>query len=242
MKAATLTAAEKVRALGESPLFSGLCEEDRKAVALAATARTYGPGEVLFLAGQEAEGFLLLLEGQVKLSRFGADGREQVLHLLGSGQPCGEVPVFEGGTFPATCTAMTQVRALFLSRKAFLDLGERRPQVLLGMLAILSRRLRVLVDLVDDLALKEVAPRLARHLLDEAGKGGTVRLGVSKATLAARLGTIPETLSRTFARLQRDGLLKVEGRTVSLLDAEGLRRLSEGTPRERMEEGKRRSD
>lgn len=226
MKSEALTAGEKVGALAGSPLFEGLEPEDLKAVALSTAGRSYRSGEMLFLAGQEAQGFFLLLEGQVKLSRFGADGREQVLHILGPGQPCGEVPVFEGGAYPATCTALGPVRALYLPRAAFLDLAQRRPQILLGMLAILSRRLRALVELVDDLALKEVAPRLARQLLAEAGGGDTLRLAVSKATLAARLGTIPETLSRVFARLQRDGLVRVEGRTVRILDPTGLRRLS----------------
>jgi len=223
-----LATADKVRALAGSPLFHGLGPEDLQAVALPAAGRSFRAGEMLFLAGQEARGFFLILEGQVKLSRFGADGREQVLHLLGPGQPCGEVPVFEGGAYPATCTALSPVRALYLPREAFLGLAEKRPQVLLGMLAILSRRLRALVELVDDLALKEVAPRLARHLLAEAGGKETLHLAVSKATLAARLGTIPETLSRVFARLQRDGLLEVQGRTVRLLDPHGLRCLCGG--------------
>lgn len=215
-----------MQALAGSPLFRGLGSEDLAAVARTTAGRSFGRGELLFLAGQEARGFFLILEGRVKLSRFGADGREQVLHILGPGEPCGEVPVFEGGVYPATCTALAPVRALYLPREAFLGLARQRPQLLLGMLAILSRRLRSLVELVDDLALKEVAPRLARHLLEEAGGRDILELSISKANLAARLGTIPETLSRVLARLQREGLLEVEGRTVRLLDPAALRRLS----------------
>ncbi|MEW5763975.1 MAG: Crp/Fnr family transcriptional regulator [Acidobacteriota bacterium] len=224
MKPLTLDAPSRAAALGASPLLQGLAPQDLECLARIASARRYEAGEVLFLAGDEAAGFFLVLTGQVKVSRFGADGREQVIHLLGPGQPCGEVPVFEGGAYPATASALGRVDSLFLARAAFLELAGRRPQILLGMLAILSRRLRALVDLVDDLSLKEVAARLARHLLAlqrEAG-GDRVELETAKGTLASRLGMSPETLSRTLAKLQRQRLISVEGRTVRILDRPGL--------------------
>jgi CRP/FNR family transcriptional regulator len=222
-----LDAPSRAAALGASPFLEGLPPEDLDCLARIASARKYEPGEILFLAGDAAGGFFLVLDGQVKVSRFGADGREQVIHLLGPGQPCGEVPVFEGGAFPATATALGRVECLFLSRTAFLDLASRRPRVLLGMLAILSRRLRALVELVDDLSLKEVSARLARHLLDLRRQTGSavVELETAKGTLASRLGMSPETLSRTLGKLQRRGLIEVEGRVVRVLDRPGLERL-----------------
>jgi CRP/FNR family transcriptional regulator len=224
VKPLTLDAPSKTAALGASPLLQGLAGQDLDCLARISVARRYESGEMLFLAGDEAAGFFLVLDGQVKVSRFGSDGREQVIHLLGPGQPCGEVPVFEGGAFPATATALGRMDCLFLSRAAFLELAARRPQILLGMLAILSRRLRALVDLVDDLSLKEVTARLARHLLDLQREAGveSVELETAKGTLASRLGMSPETLSRTLGKLQRQRLISVDGRTVRILDRRGL--------------------
>jgi CRP-like cAMP-binding protein len=230
MRTLKTTPSTRLDHLSRSPLFEGLARADLAALAKMAVTREYDRGESLFLFGDDADGFYLLVEGRVKLSRFGPDGREQVVHLLGPGQPCGEVPVFEGGTFPATAEALSPLTALFVSRRAFLSLAANHPQVLLSMLAILSRRLRGLVELVDDLSLKEVSARLARYLLDlSAEKESTsFKLDTDKRTLASRLGTIAETLSRTFHRLQDQGLISVKGRCVSLLNGDGLTALAEG--------------
>lgn len=231
MRTLKATAEEKLAWLERSPLFEGLPSEDVKALAAVVSARAFEAGQSLFHEGEEAAGFHVVVEGQVKVSRYGADGREQVLHVLRSGEPCGEVPAFAGGRFPASAEALSAARTLYLSRERFLELGRRRPELLLGMLAVLSRRLRGLVELVDDLALKDVGARLARYLLDlsrEQGGTAEVRLPTTKALLAGRLGTIPETLSRTLARMQGSGWIRVKGRSVSLLNIDAIRALAEG--------------
>ncbi len=231
MQTLKVSGEERAAWLSRCPLFADLPAQDRDALAEALTARAFEAGEALFREGDEALGFYVLWEGQAKVSRFGPDGREQVVHLIRPGEPCGEVPAFEGGAFPATATALGSVKALYLPRSRFLELGMRRPQLFLGMLAILSRRLRGLVQLVDDLALRDVSARLARYLLDLAdddAESAAVRLPTTKSVLAGRLGTISETLSRTFARLQAQGLIRVEGRTLHLLDPQALRAISEG--------------
>ena len=231
METLKTTRQERAAWLSRCPLFATLPEADRLALAEVLVAKGYAAGEALFHEGEEAQGFHLLWEGQVKVSRFGPDGREQVVHLIRPGEPCGEVPAFEGGAYPATATALGPAKTFYLLRSRFLDLGMRRPQLLLGMLAILSRRLRGLVQLVDDLALRDVSARLARYLLglaDSAARPSAVRLPTTKSVLAGRLGTISETLSRTLARLQAQGLIRVEGRTLHLLDPQALRAISEG--------------
>lgn len=231
MRALKVTAEEKLAWLGKSPLFAGLAEGDLRALSGVLVTRAFDSGEALFREGDEAAGFHLVTEGQVKVSRYGGDGREQVLHVLWAGEPCGEVPAFAGGRFPATAEALSAVKTMYLSRERFLDLGRRRPELLLGMLAVLSRRLRGLVELVDDLALKDVGARLARYLLDlseEQAGAGEVKLPTTKALLAGRLGTIPETLSRTLARMQGSGWIDVRGRMVALVNTDALRNLAEG--------------
>jgi CRP-like cAMP-binding protein len=212
------------------PLFSGLEEPDLSELVRIALPRRFNRQEVLFHQGDAPEGFHLLAEGKVKICRYGPDGREQVLHVLGRGAPCGEVPVFQGGSFPATAVALEEIRTLYFRRKDFLDLGARRPGLLLNMMGILSARLRHFVELVDDLSLKEVSARLARHLLQRADDDGDERVSLetTKAVLASRLGTIAETLSRTLARMQRNGFIQVEGKVITLLNRSALEDLAEG--------------
>jgi CRP/FNR family transcriptional regulator len=211
-------------------LFADLDSGDRLDLARLAVPRRFARQEALFHQGDESEGFHVVASGQVKVSRYGPDGREQILHILAEGDPCGEVPVFQGESYPATAVALEPSQTLYFRRRDFLDLGSRRPGLLLSMMGVLAARLRHFVELVDDLALKEVSARLARHLLEsaDAQDSDTVTLQTTKAVLASRLGTIAETLSRTLARLQRDGLIQVEGKRVTLLDRSGLEGLAEG--------------
>lgn len=212
--------------IGACPLFSDLEGEDREVLARIARYRSFERQETIFHQGEAAEGFHVVAHGRVKVCRFGGEGREQVLHVLDPGAPVGEVPVFQGSSFPATAVALEPCGTLYFSRSDFLELGKRYPEILLKMMAILSGRLRHFVDLVDDLALKEVSARLARHLLEQAGPGGdAVTLDTTKAVLAGRLGTIAETLSRTLARMQRGGLIAVDGNRIELIDRQGLEEL-----------------
>jgi len=214
------------------PLFADLPGSDLDDLSRIALPRSFRREEALFRQGDVAQGFHVLVDGRVKVCRYGSDGREQVLHVLGPGSPCGEVPMFQGDRFPATAVALEPLRTLYMSRKDFLGLGTRRPALLLNMMGILSGRLRHLVNLVDDLSLKEVSARLARHLLDRSVEQGGDEIGLetTKALLAGRLGTIAETLSRTLARMQRGGLIRVEGKTITLLDRSALEDLAEGRP------------
>jgi CRP/FNR family transcriptional regulator len=98
------------------------------------------------------------------------------------------------------------------------------------MLADLSHKLRLFTTQIENLSLKEIPARLAAYLLfvaDEQGTGELVDLQISKGQLASLLGTIPETLSRVFAKLSAQKLIRVEGRKIVLLDEVGLKELSE---------------
>jgi len=127
--------------------------------------------------------------------------------------------------------AVGPVRALCLPREGFLSLGKRHPELLLNMLGVLAVRLRHFVQLVDDLSLKEVSARLAKHILGlsaRAGGAATVELDTTKAMLASRLGTIAATLSRTLAKMQRQGIIRIRGKRITVLDAARLRDLAAG--------------
>ncbi|MDA3785319.1 MAG: Crp/Fnr family transcriptional regulator, partial [Deltaproteobacteria bacterium] len=159
------------------------------------------------------------------------DGKEQILHILGAGEPFAEVAVFAGTTYPASAITMEKSRIFFIPRQAFLELIAGYPSVAMSMLATLSLRLRLFAGMIEALSLKEVPGRLATHLLlmSDQNKGASqLELAIAKTQLAAYLGTIPETLSRIFAKLNKAGYIASEGAVITLLDREGLQELAEG--------------
>jgi CRP/FNR family transcriptional regulator len=211
------------------PIFSGLDEGDIDAVLAIAVERSYSRGEIIFSDGDKADGFYVIAEGKVKIFKMSFDGKEQILHIFGPGEPFGEVPVFSGKSFPANAQAIAASRLVFFPRKAIIELITAKPSIALNMLAVLSMRLRQFTVQIEHLSLKEVPERLAAYLVYLAREQETtegVRLDISKGHLASLLGTIPETLSRIFARMSGDGLIEVDGRDIQLIDREGLAELA----------------
>jgi CRP/FNR family transcriptional regulator, dissimilatory nitrate respiration regulator len=218
-----------------TPLFSGLGPKHIEELAGIAVEREYARGQTIFMEGDDGAGFCVTVEGRVKVFKLGVDGKEQILHVFGPEEPFGEVPVFEGGLYPASAAALERCRVLFFPREAFTGLIEKDPSLALNMLAILSRRLRQFAALVEDLSLKEVPSRLAAHLLELAERTGLhdrVELEVPKGQLANLLGTIPETLSRILSRMTSQGLIRSTGpRAITLVDRAGLEELASGERR-----------
>jgi CRP/FNR family transcriptional regulator len=222
------------KALNQCALFEGIAESDRAALLAIAIERHLGKRAALFSEGERAEGFYLVLSGSVKVFKISPDGKEHILHIFGSGEPVGEVPVFSGTEFPAFAETLEKSDLLYFPRSRFLELASRKPQILLNMLATLSMRLRSFAQKIEQLSLKEVASRLSEVLLEMAGGSSgedvqdAAELRITKAQLASQIGTTPETLSRTFKKMTRLGLIQVESRRVQLLDRKGLRVLALG--------------
>jgi len=221
--------------IAEAPLFEGLPGAQLEKVARIISEKTFGKGRMIFTDGSEARGFYVLTSGRVKVYKLSAEGREQILHFIGPGQPFGEVPTFAGERYPAYAQAVETSEALFFPREAFVALITEDPSLALNMLALLSRRLQRFVRLIEDLSLKEVPGRLAAHLLylsqrqDDADQ---LTLEVTKGQLASLLGTIPETLSRILTRWVREGLIESQdNRRVRILDRQSLEELARGERR-----------
>ncbi|MBI5570149.1 MAG: Crp/Fnr family transcriptional regulator [Desulfomonile tiedjei] len=216
------------------PLFDGLPEDQLRDLASIATAKAFNRGETIFSEGEPGNGFYVTETGRVKIFKLSPEGKEQILHLFGPGEPFGEVPVFEGRNFPAHAVALESSRMVFFPRSAFIALIKRNPSLALNMLAVLSRRLRRFAALVDDLSLKEVPGRLAAHLLflSRSREGSDVlELEISKSVLAAMLGTIPETLSRILTKMVKQELIESDGPRIRILDRGGLSELADGLRR-----------
>lgn len=212
------------------PLFNGLPEDQLLAINQIAVEKKANKGEAIFSEGDEGKGFYVVLEGRVKIYKVSAEGKEQILHIFGQGQPFGEVPVFAGQKFPANAQAIAKGRLLFFPRTAFVALITENPSLSLNLLAIMSSKLREFTVQIENLSLKEMPARLASYLIylaDEQQSEDAVTLGISKGQLASILGTIPETLSRIFAKLSGQDLIRVQGPKIALLDREGLEDLAE---------------
>ncbi|PID72973.1 MAG: transcriptional regulator [Desulfobacterales bacterium] len=207
-----------------SPLFEGLPNCQLNALAAIAVERTYQRGAAIFFEGDDCSGFYMVNEGKVKVFKVSPAGKEHILHIFGRGELFGEVPVFHGRPFPASAEALVKTRTIFFPKKEFISLVSSNLDIALGMLAVLSLKLRRFTHQIEALSLKEVPARLANFLLYEYRKQGKaeITLDISKGQLASLLGTIPETLSRIFARMNEDGLIEVSGRKITLLDLDGL--------------------
>lgn len=217
-------------ALAATELFRGLSREDLDRIRRIAVDRGFQRGESIFSEGETASGFYVVATGRVKIFKLSPEGKEQILHIYGPGHPIGEVPMFSGQRFPASAEALVDSRLVYLPRKAFVERIAEDPSLAMNMLAVLAVRLRQFTRQVESLSLKEVPGRLASYLavlLQEQEGDDTVELPISKGQLASLLGTIPETLSRIFSRMTDQGLIRVRGRAIEVMDPRGLQELAE---------------
>ena len=193
--------------------------------------RHFHRGELLFSEGDPCTGLFLVAKGKIRIFKMSATGREQVLAIEGPGSSFAELPVFDGGNYPASASALEDTEVLFISRKDFQNFCRQHPEVALKVLAVVGSRLRRLVGIIEDLSFTTVRQRLIAVILRMVQVSGTsskegvhVELTMSHQDLAAELGTVRELVSRNLSRLQAEGFLEVEGRRIVVKDAAGLRR------------------
>ncbi len=217
---------KKDELLANSLLFSGLPAEQLQQVAAIGMSRRYAKGVSVFAEGDPGIGFYMVGEGKVKIFKMSFEGKEQILHIFGPGEPFGEVPVFHGTPFPASAETLTEAELLFFPRAEFVHMLTANPSLALNMLAVLALRLRRFATQIENLSLKEVPGRLASYLgylMEEQERQDKVVLDIPKGQLASLLGTSSETLSRIFNKMTEEGLIRVEGKAISILDAQRLR-------------------
>ncbi|MCX5811912.1 MAG: Crp/Fnr family transcriptional regulator [Proteobacteria bacterium] len=217
--------------IGKTPLFKGLTERQLKELSTIGLDCTFKKGQTVFSDGDDANGFHVLQSGRVKIFKLSYEGREQILHIIVPGEPFGEAPVFAGERFPAYAEALEDSGTIFFPRSSFIELINKDPLIAMNMLAILSQRLKRFTQLVENLSLKEVPQRLAAYLLysiETKEDHDNFELNIAKGQLASILGTIPETLSRILSKMVNQNLIRVQGRTIKLINKKGLEELSSG--------------
>ncbi|HEY7675482.1 MAG TPA: Crp/Fnr family transcriptional regulator [Candidatus Methylomirabilis sp.] len=223
------TAEGRARALAAVPYFAELGAADLQTLAADARLVRAVKGEVIFEEGSPCGGLYVIAAGCVRVLKRSAGGREQVLHRERGGA-LGEGPLLDGEPYPASAEALEPAALLFLPRESVLAWCRRRPEVAIGIARALARRVRRFAALAEDLALREVGQRLAGYLVARAGEDGrAVRGGLdlvlkeSNQEIATQIGTVRELVSRALAGLRREGLIRLSGRRVTILDLERLR-------------------
>lgn len=205
-------------------LLSGISAQHRQAIAALASERHFESGQILFYEGEPCEGLWVLGAGTVKIAKITPSGREIALALDSAPSSVAEVPLFDGGPYPATVTAVRDVIAFLLPKQAFQRFCHEHPEVPLAVLAVMGRRLRQLVALVESLTFGSVRQRLARTLLDMRQQLGhdEFALPMTQEELALRLGTVREVVSRNLSRFQAEGMIRVERGQIQVLRADSL--------------------
>ena len=196
--------------------------------------RNVPAGTILFRKGEQARGVYLLTRGKVEIYRSTADGREQVLHVERPVESVAELPVFDGGAYPASGRTAEDSEVYFLSLDDFQRLYREHPEIADAVITTLGKRLRMLVGVVEKISLRSVPSRVAKTLLERAEAAGTARDGGrfvlpgTQSEMAHRLATSRESVARALGELRRGGIISTAGREVTILSVRGLEEVARG--------------
>jgi CRP/FNR family transcriptional regulator len=218
--------------LAELPLLSQLTEEQRSAVIEAGHEKSLERGEILFHEGDPSEALFAVISGQLKLVRYSPKGRELLIHLVNPGQTFAEAALFAAATYPATAEVTQACRVWCLPRAALLELLRATPELGLAMLGSISVWTRRVVSKLELHTQRRVEERLAIYLMSRAGSrdlapGDRIELAEPRNLIAAQCGTAPEVLSRTFRRLEEEGVLEAAPHHVTIKEPHKLAALAE---------------
>ena len=222
--------------LKKIPLFEDLDDNAMKNILSIVRRKNFDKNEIIFEDGDEAESFYIAVSGHVKIYKLSNDGKEQILHIIEKGESFGEAAIFSGENYPAYAETIEKSSLIYIPKNRFLSLLQKYPDLSLKMLASLSRYLMQFNKMIEELSLKEVSSRLAGFLLNELKKnksieakdGAVFEIGISKVQLARKLGTVNETLYRTFKKMKEKNIIDFKGKKVKLLNVAKLKAMAEG--------------
>jgi CRP/FNR family transcriptional regulator len=211
-----------VNTLRSCQLFAGLAQADLENIAAVTVLKSLEKDDYLFHEGDRAHGFYVVQRGAVNVHRVNAAGKEQIIHVFRTGESFAEVALATDRGYPADARALEPTQVLLVQKDGILALLKRQPELALRMLGSMSSHLRVLVGQLEDLTLKDVETRLANWLVKRCPdpqneRPVRIELTMTKRVLAAELGTVSETFSRTLAKFRQQKLIAVKGRAVTVL-------------------------
>ena len=219
-----------INSLRSCQLFVGLSQADLENIAAVTVVKSLEKDEYLFHEGDPARGFYVVQRGAVNVHRVNAVGKEQIIHIFRAGDSFAEVALASATGYPADARVIEPTQVLLIQKEGFLELLKRQPELALRMLGSMSSHLRVLVGQLEDLTLKDVETRLANWLVKrcpnpKSEQSVRIELVMTKRVLAAELGTISETFSRTLASFRQRKLIVVKGKAITVLSPLALNTL-----------------
>jgi CRP/FNR family transcriptional regulator len=223
---------EEKEPLRSIALFSELSIDELRKISSFSKIKNYKKNEIIFKEDDFYLGFYILLKGTVKIFKLSSKGKESVLHIIKPLNAFADIPLFDGGNYPVNAVALEESIVLLIPKEKFLALLKSDSDMSLKMLSGFAKRLKSLMIQIENLNSSEVSVRLAKYLLNEVRLSGTeklpepfIKLSIPKATLAAFIGTIISTLSRTFKKLQDDKIIRVVGKKIFISDLDRLKKL-----------------
>lgn len=220
--------ADAREALRKCHLFAALDDEQFERILACTRQASLGENAILFERQQEAKEIFLLHSGQVKLALISTEGHEKVVDLISPGASFAEAIMFSGTpVYPVTAVAVVPSRVWCVDAGIYGDILQQSTRACFAVMAQMSRRLHWQLAEIDRLALHNAAFRVVNYLLDQLPSthlsSAVIRLDTPKHVIASRLSVTPETLSRTFARLARDGYLEIRENSITIDNLEKLR-------------------
>ena len=212
-----------INCLRRHPYFRALDTEALSALAGQAVWRSFKAGQTISLEGESSTGLWLIAEGRVKVYKLSSDGREHILHLIGPGDSFNDIAALDGGPNPASAASLSRSVVINLPVQALQKALHDSPQLALAVINALSRRVRSLIQQIEDLALHSVMTRLARFLLEQAESPALGGEGVTRAAIASYLATTPETVSRGLRALEQAGAIQFDRHRILITNESLLR-------------------
>lgn len=219
--------------LRRSQLLSGLSSSDLQNITEITVIKSLERGEYLFREGDPSRGFYIVQSGAINVHRVSPSGKEQIIHIFRAGESLAEASLAVEAGYPADARAVESSQVFLVQKAGFLQLLKHQPELALRMLAGMALHLRVLIQQIEDLSLKDVEARLANWLVSrcpdqESREPFKIMLPMTKRVLAAELGTISETFSRTLAKFRNENILEVNGKSITVLSPARLTTLLRG--------------
>jgi len=216
------------RVLSGMPLFSGLEAECLTRLAGHCRMLSFERGETVFRKGDEADGFYYVFDGKVKLFFVSERGSEKVVEVMAPGMTFGEAVMFINKPYPVFAETMAPSHLLFVQREGLLEAMQHHEQMALRLLSGLSRRMHAMIASMEAVCVLSSRERVVGYLLNEleSRESAVIELAATKAVVASTLNLTPETFSRIVHGLEKEEIIRIQGRRIEVLDPHRLRECS----------------
>jgi CRP/FNR family transcriptional regulator, cyclic AMP receptor protein len=217
----------KLDFLKSSPFFVGFSSDKLETVGQRVFEKNLARGEMALNEGAEPGALYFVAEGVIKLFKTSAEGKEQIISLMRPGDSFNDVPMFDGGPAPANAQALGQVKLYGIQRDDLEMMLKQYPELSHNVINVLSRKIRYLISLVEDLSFRSVISRVAKILLDNVNPPSGLEPRLTQRDMAAMAGTAREVVSRSLKFLEEQKLIEVRGHQIVIRNQKGLKTLVE---------------